>query len=115
MAEVTLPVRVMKRLGIDILILTNAAGAINPQYQPGDVMLITDHISMAGMTGFNPLRGPNLDEFGPTFPDMSQVYDRKLADIWRVSKPEQPGLFCVKACTAGWPAHLSNRRLICVS
>ena len=83
MAEVTLPVRVMKRLGIDILILTNAAGGINPEYIPGDVMLITDHISMVGMTGFNPLRGPNLDEFGPRFPDMSQVYDRQLAEICR--------------------------------
>ena len=83
MAEVTLPVRVMKRLGIEILILTNAAGGINPNFLPGDVMLITDHISMVGMTGFNPLRGPNLDEFGPRFPDMSQVYDRKLADLAR--------------------------------
>ena len=83
MAEVTLPVRVMKRLGIEILTLTNAAGGINPEFVPGDVMLITDHISMVGMTGFNPLRGPNLDEFGPRFPDMSQVYDRKLADLAR--------------------------------
>jgi purine-nucleoside phosphorylase len=83
MAEVTLPVRVMKRLGINTLILTNAAGAINPRYEPGDVMLITDHISMVGMTGFNPLRGPNLDELGPRFPDMSQVYDRELANLAR--------------------------------
>lgn len=78
MAEVTLPVRVMKRLGIDILVLTNAAGAIHPAFEPGDVMLITDHIALVGMTGFNPLRGPNLDEFGPRFPDMSQIYDREL-------------------------------------
>ncbi len=85
MAEVTLPVRVMKRLGIDTLILTNAAGAINPAYQPGEVMLITDHISLVGMTGFNPLRGPNLDEFGPRFPDMSQVYDRGLAELARTA------------------------------
>ena len=79
MAEITLPVRVMKRLGVDNLILTNAAGAIHPEYEPGDVMLITDHIAMIGMAGMNPLRGPNLDEFGPRFPDMSQVYDRRLA------------------------------------
>jgi purine-nucleoside phosphorylase len=84
MAEVTLPVRVMKRLGIDILILTNAAGAIHPDFEPGDVMLITDHIAMIGMAGMNPLRGPNLDEFGPRFPDMSQVYDRGLAQFVRV-------------------------------
>ena len=83
MAEITLPVRVMKRLGIDILILTNAAGAINPAFESGDVMLITDHIAMIGMAGMNPLRGPNLDEFGPRFPDMSQVYDRGLAQMAR--------------------------------
>ncbi len=83
MAEITLPVRVMKRLGVETLILTNAAGAINPDYQPGDVMLISDHIAMIGMAGMNPLRGPNLDEFGPRFPDMSQVYDRGLRQLVR--------------------------------
>jgi purine-nucleoside phosphorylase len=83
MAEVTLPVRVMKRLGVETLIVTNAAGAINPEYEPGDVMLITDHISLVGMTGFNPLRGPNLDAFGPRFPDMSQAYDRALMGVAR--------------------------------
>jgi len=99
MAEVTLPVRVMKRLGIDILILTNAAGAIHPAFEPGDVMLIVDHISLVGMTGFNPLRGPNLDELGPRFPDMSQVYDRVLADLARRSAAEEQivlreGVYC---------------------
>lgn len=83
MAEVTLPVRVMKRLGVEILIVTNAAGAIHPEFEPGDVMLITDHIGLMGMTGFNPLRGPNLSEFGPRFPDMSQAYDRALLDLAR--------------------------------
>jgi purine-nucleoside phosphorylase len=83
MAQVTLPVRVMQRLGIGILIVTNAAGAINPGYQPGDVMLITDHLNLAGMAGLNPLIGPNLDEFGPRFPDMSQAYDRGLCDLAR--------------------------------
>ena len=99
MAEVTLPVRVMKRLGIDILILTNAAGAIHPAFEPGDVMLIVDHISLVGMTGFNPLRGPNLDELGPRFPDMSQVYDRALVDLARRSAAEEQivlreGVYC---------------------
>jgi purine-nucleoside phosphorylase len=78
MAAVTLPVRVMQRLGIECLIVTNAAGAINPDFEPGDVMLITDHIALMGMTGPNPLRGTNLEEFGPRFPDMSQAYDREL-------------------------------------
>lgn len=83
MAEVTLAVRVMFRLGIQTLIVTNAAGAINPAYEPGDVMLITDHLGLVNMTGFSPLRGPNLDELGPRFPDMSQVYDRSLMEVAR--------------------------------
>ena len=78
MAQVTLPVRILQRLGVEILIVTNAAGAINPDYEPGDVMIINDHISMIGMAGPNPLRGPNLDELGERFPDMSQAYDRQL-------------------------------------
>jgi purine-nucleoside phosphorylase len=83
MDVITLPVRVMRRLGIDTLILTNAAGAINPDYEPGDVMLLTDHINLIGMAGLNPLRGPNLDEFGDRFPDMSQPYDRELIAVAR--------------------------------
>jgi purine-nucleoside phosphorylase len=83
MAQVTLPVRVMQRLGIEILIVTNAAGAINPAFLPGDVMLITDNLNLAGMAGLNPLIGPNLDEFGPRFPDMSQPYDRGLCEMTR--------------------------------
>lgn len=83
MQQVTLPVRVMQRLGIEILIVTNAAGAIQPDFVPGDVMLITDNLNLAGMAGLNPLIGPNLDEFGPRFPDMSQSYDRQLCDLAR--------------------------------
>jgi purine-nucleoside phosphorylase len=78
LAEVTLPVRVMQQLNVETLIVTNAAGGINPDFEPGDVMLITDHIALMGMTGYNPLRGPNLEKFGPRFPDMSQAYDREL-------------------------------------
>jgi len=78
MSRIGLPVRVMQRLGIHILILTNAAGGLNPAFSPGDLMLISDHLSLLPMTGPNPLRGPNLDEFGPRFPDMSQVYDPHL-------------------------------------
>lgn len=83
MAQVTMPVRVMQKLGIEILIVTNAAGGINPEFAPGDVMLISDHLNLAGMSGLNPLIGPNLEEFGPRFPDMSQAYDRELADRTR--------------------------------
>jgi purine-nucleoside phosphorylase len=78
MDQVTLPVRVMQRLGIQILIVTNAAGGISPDFAPGDVMLIVDQINLIGMGGLNPLRGPNLAEFGERFPDMSQPYDREL-------------------------------------
>jgi len=81
MAEVGLPVRVMQRLGVKIVIVTNAAGAVNQDFQPGDLMFITDHINLLGMAGNSPLRGPNLDELGPRFPDMSQAYDRQLMEI----------------------------------
>lgn len=78
MNEVVFPLRIFKLLGIDNLILTNAAGGINTQFKPGDLMLIKDHISFLAD---NPLRGLNIDEFGPRFPDMSQVYDRELMEI----------------------------------
>ncbi len=81
MAQVALPIRVMQRLGIETLIVTNAAGAVNPAYEPGDLMLIQDHLNLIGMAGLTPLRGPNLDELGPRFPDMSQAYDRQLGAI----------------------------------
>lgn len=83
MSEITLPVRVMQKMGIESLIVTNAAGAIHPDYNPGDLMLITDHIGLIGMAGQNPLRGPNMDEFGPRFPDMSQPYDKQFMEIAR--------------------------------
>ena len=83
MAQIGLPVRVMQRLGISTLIVTNAAGAINPAFNPGDLMLITDHLNLIGMAGQTPLRGPNIDEIGPRFPDMSQAYDRQLCTLAR--------------------------------
>ena len=83
MDRVAMPVRVMQRLGIEFFFVTNAAGAVNPDFEPGGLMLITDHLNFVGMAGANPLRGPNLDEFGPRFPDMSQAYDLELMDIAR--------------------------------
>lgn len=78
MAEVTFPIRVMHQLGIRNLILTNASGGIHPSFQPGDLMLIEDHINWMFA---NPLRGPNVDDWGPRFPDMSQAYDRELLSL----------------------------------
>jgi purine-nucleoside phosphorylase len=83
MNQVTLPIRVMQRLGIEIILVTNAAGGVNQDFVPGNPMLITDHLNLLGMAGVNPLRGPNLEEFGTRFPDMSQAYDKDLCDLAR--------------------------------
>jgi len=79
MSQVVFPVRVMQVMGIETLIVTNAAGGLDPAFQPGDLMLITDHLNLVGMGGSNPLFGPNDPSLGPRFPDMSQAYDPKLA------------------------------------
>jgi purine-nucleoside phosphorylase len=89
MAEVGFPVRVMQRLGLEMLIVTNAAGGVNPDYEPGEVMLITDHVNLLGMAGHSPLRGPNLDEIGPRFPDMGQSYDEGLSQLAREAAREK--------------------------
>lgn len=75
MQELTLPVRVLAELGVRTLLLTNAAGGVNLGFHPGDLMLISDHINYSGA---NPLIGPNLDAFGPRFPDMSDLYNAEL-------------------------------------
>jgi purine-nucleoside phosphorylase len=74
--EVVFPVRVLARLGVRTLVLTNAAGAINAGFAPGDLMVIEDHVNLLG----NPLLGPNEEALGPRFPDMSEAYDRSLRD-----------------------------------
>lgn len=75
MEEITFSVRVMARLGIKHLLISSAAGGLNPLFETGDLMILTDHINL---TGANPLIGPNLDKFGPRFPDMTRVYDPDL-------------------------------------
>ncbi len=76
--QVTFPIRVMKELGIHSVILTNAAGGVNPAYRVGDLMLLEDHINLPGMVGANPLMGPNDDDMGERFVGMAQAYDRHL-------------------------------------
>ena len=76
--EVTFPIRVMQSLGVKTVILSNAAGGINPDFRAGDIMLIADHINL---TGENPLVGPNNDSWGLRFPDMTQAYDKQLATL----------------------------------
>lgn len=75
MAEVVHPVRTIAMLGIEFLMLTNSAGGLDPNQKPGDFMIIDDHINLMGD---NPLKGPNIAQLGPRFPDMSEAYDRKL-------------------------------------
>ena len=118
MQQVTLPVRVMQRLGLETLIVTNAAGAINPAFRPGDVMLITDHINLMGMAGVSPLRGPNDDSLGVRFPDMSRAYDRELRAL-ALEAAEEAGLrlhqgvyICLGGPSFETPADLRFLRLI---
>ncbi len=79
-AQIAFPIRLLVGIGVRVLILSNAAGGLNPLFQPGDLMLITDHINF---TGHNPLVGPNLDEIGPRFPDMTEPYCRDLQELAR--------------------------------
>jgi purine-nucleoside phosphorylase len=83
MGQITLPVRVMQRLGCDKLVVTNAAGAIHPDFVPGDLMLLTDHLNMIGFGGANPLQGPNMEEFGVRLPDISKPYDKAFLQLAR--------------------------------
>lgn len=80
MDEVTFPVYVLRQLGIKQLVVTNASGGICPDFSPGDLMLISDHINL---TGTNPLLGPNCEQFGPRFPDLSQAYSPRLRQLAR--------------------------------
>lgn len=78
MSHLALPVRAMRQLGVETVILTNAAGGLNPGYRAGDLMVIRDHLNFPGMAGHNPLFGPNDESLGPRFPDMTAAYDPEL-------------------------------------
>uniref|UniRef100_A0A3B3RBP3 Purine nucleoside phosphorylase n=1 Tax=Paramormyrops kingsleyae TaxID=1676925 RepID=A0A3B3RBP3_9TELE len=102
--SLTFPVRVFCLLGVETLIVTNAAGGLNPEFHVGDIMVIKDHINMLGFAGQNPLCGPNDERFGVRFPSMSDAYDR---DLWRLAQDAareqgssaflQQGVYCVLA------------------
>ncbi len=112
------PIRVMIRMGVEMLIVTNAAGGVNPDFGPGDVMLIKDHISMMAMGGNNPLCGPNIDEFGERFPDMSRAYDLDLLQKARESakengiKPKEGVYICLAGPSFETPADLRFLKII---
>ncbi len=98
-ATIAFPVWVMKRIGVETLILTNASGGINTGFNVGDLMIITDHLNMVGQ---NPLRGLNNDEIGPRFPDMSKLYSPELSDIIE-SVAEKNGIAYQKGVYAWMP------------
>lgn len=77
-SQITIPIRIMKRLGVKNIILTNAAGGVNENFKPGTLMMIRDHINYSGS---NPLLGENIEEDGPRFPDLTRVYDKELCAV----------------------------------
>ncbi len=86
MQQITFPVRIMKMLGVDTVFISNVSGGMNSTYHKGDLVIIEDHINLQTA---NPLTGPNLDELGPRFPDMSQPYERKMIHTaWQIAKEE---------------------------
>lgn len=113
--DVTLPVRVMSNLGVKTLIVTNAAGGVNTSFVPGDLMMINDFINLSGK---NPLTGPNLDEFGPRFPDMCYAYDVKLQQLSREVAKDlgiklQEGVYCwMNGPTYESPAEIRMARTV---
>jgi len=103
MAQIGMPIRTLQMAGVTTFIITNAAGGVNPEFHPGEVMLITDHLNLIGMAGLSPLRGPNDDSLGPRFPDMSRAYDRGLMELAR-STAQAEGMVLregVYVCLAG--------------
>ncbi|KAK0513047.1 hypothetical protein JMJ35_005064 [Cladonia borealis] len=87
MQSVTFPIRVMKRLGVGTLLITNAAGGLRSEYSVGDLVILNDHINLAGLAGLHPLRGPNAESYGTRFPALSDAYDldlrRRAHQLWK--------------------------------
>ncbi len=116
--RVGFPVRVMLALGVQTLIVTNAAGGLNLGYHPGDVMIIRDHINLFGMAGQNPLYGPNIEELGPRFPSMNEAYSPALRAIARdiahqAGIPVHEGVYiCLAGPSFETPADVRFLRLI---
>ena len=112
---VTLPIRVMSKLGVKTLVVTNASGGVNTSFEPGDLMLIEDFINLSGK---NPLTGPNLDEFGPRFPDMCHAYDVELKKLTVKVAGElgiklQQGVYCwMNGPTFESPAEIRMARVL---
>ena len=112
---VTMPIRVMSKLGVKTLIVTNAAGGVNTSYYPGDLMVIDDFINLSGK---NPLTGPNLDEFGPRFPDMTYAYSPALKKLAfevaeKLNIKLQKGIYCwMNGPTYETPAEIRMARVL---
>ena len=113
--DVTMPIRVMQKLGVETVILTNAAGGVNLTYHAGDLMLITDFLNLSGK---NPLTGPNIDEYGPRFPDMTYALDRDLKALAagtaeKLGIPLQKGIYCwLNGPTYETPAEIRMTRIL---
>lgn len=94
MEAATFATRVCRLLGVETIILTNAAGGLNPDYNVGDIVALNDHLNIAGMVGQSPLRGPNEDEFGVRFPPLSDAYDISLRQLahkaWKEIRQQDP-------------------------
>lgn len=115
LADVVLPIRALRMLGVETLVLTNACGAVNPMFSPGELMVLSDHLNL---TGQNPLVGKNLEELGTRFPDASEIYDAKLREIAKAAAAKN-GIVLREGVYAWWtgpsyetPAEIRMIRLL---